>query len=301
MLGLRVVLPMLVLSGSALGPNFKHAEPEPALATLGARTVGDAHTTSAPVPEQWWSAFGDPVLSALEQRAIAGNLDLRIAAARVERGRAALRVAGASLLPTMGAGASYLRERSSPNGILALSGGAQPGPAAADGTDPLGVSSLPGKAGSSAFSLFPAGFDASWEIDLWGKARKTREAARADAAQLVYEREAARVSLTAEVARTYVGLRGDEAHLDVLRSNRETVTRGLAIARSREANGAASRYDAATAEAQLATIEAEIPAVRCAASGPVSRSRSGWTCCPVSRSRGMSRASRPQVASPSQT
>lgn len=258
---IRSALPLLLLSGCTLGPDFRHIEPKPALPAFEASISGGSHTTGAPVAADWWGAFDDPVLSKLEERAVAGNLDLRIAATRVARGRAALRIAGAWMLPTVGGGASYMRERASPNGILGLAGAAAPTPNAANGTDPFGSASLPGSKGSSDFSLFQAGFDASWEVDLWGKARRQREAARADAAGAVYEREAARVSLTAEVARVYVDLRGAEARLAVLRSNRETVARGLAIARSRETQGAASRYDAATADAQLAAIEADIPAI----------------------------------------
>jgi NodT family efflux transporter outer membrane factor (OMF) lipoprotein len=258
---IRAALPLLILSGCTLGPDFRHIEPKPALPAIDASVAGGSRTTDQSVPVAWWESFGDPVLSQLEERAVAGNLDFRITAARVARGRAALHVAGASMLPSVGAGASYMRERASANGILGLAGAAAPAPNAANGADPFGSTSLPGKVGSSDFNLFQAGFDASWEVDLWGKARRTREAARADAAGAVYEREAARVSLTAEVARAYVGLRGAEARLAVLRTNRETVAHGLGIARSREKQGAASRYDAATADAQLAAIDAEIPAI----------------------------------------
>jgi NodT family efflux transporter outer membrane factor (OMF) lipoprotein len=259
---IRTFLPLLALSGCALGPNFRHADPKPQLPAIQASLAGDSHMTEAPVPVSWWEAFGDPVLSTLEQRAIAGDLNLRIASARVARGRAALRIAGASRLPTANAGASYMRERASSKGIMGLAGAAPPSPIAANGTDPFGASSLGHTSGASDYDLFQTGFDMSWEIDLWGKARREREAARADAAGAVYEREAARVSLTAEVARIYVGLRGAEARLSVLHSNRETVARGLAIAQSREQQGAASRYDAATASAQLASIDSAIPDVQ---------------------------------------
>ncbi|WP_051103456.1 efflux transporter outer membrane subunit [Sphingomonas sp. PR090111-T3T-6A] len=254
-------MPLLALSGCALGPNFHHEEPKPQLAAIQVSLPSASRTTDAAVPVAWWKAFGDPVLSTLEERAVAGDLNLRIASVRVARGRAALRIAGASLLPTANAATSYMRERASEKGIMGLAGATPPGPTAANGADPFGTASLGKTSGAADYDLFQMGFDTSWEIDLWGKARREREAARADAAGAVYEREAARVSLTAEVARIYVGLRGAEARLAVLRSNRETVARGLAIARAREDQGAASRYDAATATAQLATIDSQIPAI----------------------------------------
>lgn len=252
--------PVLLLSACTVGPDFHRP-------TVGAAPIITSNRLiapglgAAPVSRQWWDAFQDPVLAEIERRAITGNLDLQIATTRVARGRAALRVAGASALPRSGAAASYMRERASPRGIMALTGASSPAPDAAGGDSPFGASSLDGVTGSSDYDLFQTGFDASWEIDLWGKARRTREAARADLEASVYERDAARISLTAEVARTYLMLRGAQTRLAVMQSNRETIARGHAIAQSREANGAASRYDAATAATQLATIDAAIPVI----------------------------------------
>ena len=250
----------LLLTACTVGPDFERpaAAPIPASAVNALAAPGLAAT---PLSAQWWDAFDDPVLSQIEAMAIAGNLDLQIAATRVARGRAALRMAGAAGLPVAGAAASYMRERASPNGIMGLTGASSPTSDAAGGDSAFGTATLDGGSGSSDYDLFQTGFDASWEIDLWGKARRMREAARADAQAIVYERDAARISLTAEVARTYLALRGAEARLAVMQSNRETVARGYAIAQSREAKGAASRYDASTAATQLATIDAAIPAV----------------------------------------
>jgi NodT family efflux transporter outer membrane factor (OMF) lipoprotein len=256
---LRAV-PILMVSACTVGPDFHR----PAALSVPAAT-DTAFTAPGlvahPVAADWWEAFGDPVLARIEILAVAGNLDLQAATARVARGRAALRIAGAAGLPTAGAATSYMRERASPNGILGLTGASAPGSNSAGGSDPFGTTTLDGASGSSDYDLFQVGFDASWELDLWGKARRTREAARASAQAAVYERDAARVSLTAEVARTYLVLRGAQARLSVVQSNRETVARGHAIAQSRELHGAASRYDAATAGTQLATIDATIPAI----------------------------------------
>ncbi len=250
---------LLPISACTIGTDFvaQPAAPPPA-ATLAAA----GEQTAMPVADpEWWESFGDPVLNLLEARVMAGNLDLAEASARIGRARAQLRMSGADGLPKAGAAASYQRERASKNGIMALTGAGAPTADAANGGDPFGTSALPVDQGSDDFDLFQAGFDASWEIDLWGKARRRREVARAEAQASVLDREAARVSLSAEVARIYLKLRGAEERHSILRMNREAVARGEAIARQRLERGASSRYDAATAAAQVAAIDTQIPGV----------------------------------------
>lgn len=247
----------VLLSACTVGPDFVGPEqaappPQTAAAMAAGTRVAEA---------DWWRVFDDRVLDILERRALAGNLDLAEAAERVRSSRAELRIAGAGARPRAGAAASYMRERASDDGILALTGAGQPAPNAADGADPFGASTLPADEGG-AFDLYQIGFDAAWEPDLWGRARRTREASRADTWAAIYDREAMRVSLSAEVARTYAALRGAQVRLDVLQQNRTAVSRGLAIAQRRRDAGATDRYDAATAAAQLAAIDAQVPAAR---------------------------------------
>lgn len=248
----------LVSAGCTVGPNFR----TPAAPMSPRATIESARTTlpaSGGIDAMWWQVFGDPVLDKLEECALAGNLDLAEASARIGGARARLRIAGASGLPQLDGAASYQRERASPVGILSLVDADPPAAAAAGGTAPFGAANLPGSDGSSAFDVFQAGFDANWELDLWGKARRTREASRADAQSSVLQRGAARVSLSAEVARAYMQLRGAEARLVILRDNRKTVAAGLRIADDRLSRGAATRFDSATAGTQLATIDAALP------------------------------------------
>src|SRR3546814_10235889 len=96
---------------------------------------------------------------------------------------------------------------------------------------------------TSASDFWQLGFDASWELDLWGRARRSREGASAAFEVTVYEREAARVALSAEVARTYLQLRGTQAQLDITRQNLEVADRTLRLAESRERNGVATRFE----------------------------------------------------------
>lgn len=248
------------LGACVMGPDF--VAPTQAAGPEGFAAGGDDLLTADPIRADWWESFGDPTLSALETRAIADNLDLQTAEARIAGSRAQLRIAGASGLPVVNGGASYFRERASPKGIQSLSGADGVPVDAAGGTVPQGATGRRGGGNSPSYDLFQVGFDASWEIDLWGKARRTREAARADARAAVFDGQAIRVSITAEVARVYTTLRGAEAKLEVVEKNRETIQRALTIAARREEEGAATRYDTATAAAQLSSIDALTPTLR---------------------------------------
>lgn len=245
------------VGGCTVGPDF--ARPDvpttPAVTQESARRVLPG---TGVIDAAWWRSFGDPVLDAIEAQALSGNLGLAEAAARIDRTRGALRAAGAGGLPRAGAAASYFRERASDNGTRTLGSANGPAPDAAGGADPGGATTVPPPA-NGAFDLFQTGFDASWELDLWGRNRRAREAARADAQAAFFDREAASVSLSAEVARTYMMLRGAEMRLDLLRQRERAVAGGLRIAQDRHRRGAATRYDAATAATQLSAIKAELP------------------------------------------
>jgi NodT family efflux transporter outer membrane factor (OMF) lipoprotein len=149
----------------------------------------------------WWSAFGDPELSALVNRALAQNLDVETAAAKIREARAQEVVAGAAAFPQVDAQASATRQRISENAIPIPPGaGGSTGGGTSGGTTGFG---LPG----SEFNTFRIGFDASWEIDLWGKTRRSVEAARARTGAALWNRRDLQVSVAAEVANAYLTLR----------------------------------------------------------------------------------------------
>ncbi|WP_338524993.1 efflux transporter outer membrane subunit [Pseudomonas batumici] len=226
------------LAGCMVGPDF--VKPDNGLheAVLTPRQAPpDATRTSdAAVPSQWWRLFNDAVLAELQSRAQADNLDLQMASERIEQSRAQLGIAASELLPSVGAGASYAREGLSEHGKFVA----------------LGASSSPS-------DFWQLGFDASWEIDLWGRARRLREGAAAALEATVYDREAARVALSAEVARTYLQLRGTQAQLDIAQQNLTVAERTLGLTESRERNGVATRFETSSARAQVATIKATVP------------------------------------------
>ncbi len=226
------------LAGCAVGPDF--ASPADGLAEIGLAPrqdpQGHMRLSGDGVPAEWWRLFEDPILVRLQARAAAGNLDLRMAAERVEQSRAQLGIAVSALLPGVDAGASYAREAISENGKFAALG-----------------------APTNATDFWRLGFTAGWEIDLWGRARRLREGAAASLEASMYDREAARVALSAEVARAYLQLRGTQAQLGITRQNLEVAERVLSLTESRAHHGVATRFETATARAQLATVRAWIP------------------------------------------
>lgn len=226
------------LLGCTVGPDF--VKPDDRLAAIQLLPRADyaqsQETSTESVPASWWALFNDPLLSDLESRAQAGNLDLQIASERIEQSRAQLGIASSTQLPSVGASTSYSREAISEHGKFAALG-----------------------APTKASDFWQSGFDADWELDLWGKARRLRESAAATFEATRYEREAARVTLSAEVARTYLQLRGTQAQLDIARQNLKIADRTLRLVESREHNGVATRFETSSARAQSATIEALVP------------------------------------------
>ncbi|NUT87618.1 efflux transporter outer membrane subunit [Pseudomonas corrugata] len=233
-----IAMGAMTLAGCMVGPDFMKPANDLDALQLKPRPehANVASTSDAAVPSQWWRLFNDAVLTQLQSRAQAGNLDLQMASERIEQSRAQLGITASQLQPNVGAYASYTREANSENGKFAALG-----------------------APTDATNFWQLGFDASWEIDLWGRARRAREGAAAALEASVYDREAARVALSAEVARTYLQLRGTQAQLDIARQNLAVAERTLGLAESRERNGVATHFETATARAQLATIKALLP------------------------------------------
>ncbi|MFP2769877.1 MULTISPECIES: efflux transporter outer membrane subunit [Oceanisphaera] len=229
---------MLLLAGCAVGPDFVKPDDRLANARLSSGTDNASlhELLAVNVPVQWWTLFNDPILTDLQDRAQVDNLGLKIASERIEQSRAQLGIASSQLHPSVGASASYSRNALSEHGRFAALG-----------------------APTNANDFWQLGFDASWEIDLWGRARRAREGAAAAFEATVYDREAAQVALSAEVARVYLQLRGTQAQLDITRQNQSVAERTLELTESREGNGVATRFEVSSSRAQVATIKAMIP------------------------------------------
>jgi NodT family efflux transporter outer membrane factor (OMF) lipoprotein len=256
------VLISFVLSGCLVGPNFER--PASSTPDVFNRTE-TAQAPSKPVESEfnpdWWTLFNDPMLNALEKELTDANLDVAAASARLRQSRAEQRVVGAAEYPTVTGAASYNRERGSENGILSLLGVTPTGTQAesASGSAPLGVTAMPGSKGSPAYNLYQFGFDASWEVDIWGRVRRSVEAASAMSDASYEERNAVLLSARAELARDYIQLRDTQALLDIARQNLEIARDATKLTQTRAHEGVTTDLDVANASAQAANIESLIP------------------------------------------
>lgn len=238
----HVTLLALAPGCAAVGPEYE--QPRPKLPdswsamendSRGLASVAKAETRDL---SQWWDAFADPTLSSLVDRALQSNLDLREAAARVRESRAIAGVARGALQPELSAGASYQRTRLSENGQFPVSGG--------------------------AMDLYQAGFDASWEIDVFGGRQREIEAADAELEASVERLHDTRVILAAEVARNYTELAGLRSRLDIAGQNLEIQRKTAAWTRARLESGWATELDMTRAQALVSTTESAIPALEAA-------------------------------------
>ena len=263
---IRPVLPGLLcaaaLAGCTVGPNFQPPHvAAPSDFTRAKQAQAPSRPVEATLAPAWWSLLGDPELVALESQLATDNLDVQAATARLLESRAGLRIAGADQYPTLDSAASYNREQASPNGIVSLLGvnpvSAQP--ESANGDNPFGVASMPGSTGSPAYNLWQYGFDASWELDLWGHARRGVEAANAAVQASVEDRRAVLLSAQAELASDYIQLRGTQTLLDITNKNLALARDTLKLTRLRLTDGVTTQLDVADASAQVASIEARLP------------------------------------------
>ncbi len=239
----RAALLLSLLGGAcAAGPDY-HA-PEIA-SPEGFGTDGGPGVSSSPADlTLWWTRFGDERLRSLVERAAAGSLDLRVAAERIREARALRGAAEADLWPQVGAFGSYSRRRFSENSFAVPGGG--------------------GAFGAEDTDLYQLGFDASWEIDLFGRRRRAVEATTAELQAIEEDADAVLVTLVAEVARAYVELRGTQRQLDVTARNLESQEATLGLLRVRRDAGFSSDLDVARSEALAETTRAQLPPLEAA-------------------------------------
>ena len=251
------------LTGCTLGPDFKRPDWTSPVSWLVGPKPAVKPPRSIPVPEpidpDWWTLFHDPLLTGLERRVAAENLDVKVAGVRLTESRAQLGIARASLFPTLNGNASYVRQQASNNGLFALipSAAGATGASGAAGNSAGGVQGH----GLQPFDLYQGGFDASWEVDLWGGVQRSVEAASATSEAANEATRSVLLSSLAEVARDYIQLRGVQTELQVARDNVRTARQSLSLTQQREAGGVSTDLDVANASAQLRTTLAQIPSL----------------------------------------
>jgi NodT family efflux transporter outer membrane factor (OMF) lipoprotein len=231
-----LLLAASALAGCTVGPNY--AKPNVA---VGAEWSEPANVGA--VDLAWWDRFNDPQLTALIQRAVAGSPDLAQARARLAEARANRDATAGGRLPSVTAKGSATENVLSENGQLP-------------------VSKIPGF--SREFPLFDLGFDASWEVDLWGRQTRRMQGAEARVEAAEYARRDVMLSLIAEVARSYLDLRGAQAD--------QASAEGLAAADAELARLTGMRFNAGEAS-RLELDRAESAAKTSAASVPDAKAR----------------------------
>jgi NodT family efflux transporter outer membrane factor (OMF) lipoprotein len=251
-----MVLGCMELTGCTMGPNFKTPAP-PAPASFVATAA--APVASAAVDRDfdpaWWNVFNDPELSSLESRVASANLDVASATIRIAESRSQQSIVSSAALPSVNADASGTAERVSKEGVFSLfGGGASSNTSGANAVSSKGISLQP-------FSVYQYGFDASWELDLWGKVKRAGEAAAANTASAEDARRGALVSALAEVARDYVSLRGVQTEISIARQNLAVAQQSLQLTTDRTNNGLTSQLDVEQATAALDDVQAQIPSL----------------------------------------
>ena len=227
-----------LLIGCSVGPDYK--EPALPVPTVWNEAQQKGVGTRAADLARWWTAFDDSLLNSLVERAVQSNLDLRIAEARIRESRAARAAVASGAWPSLDISGSYARNRTSENALNASSQGS-------------------GSGIKLERNLFTAGFDANWEIDVFGGVRRSVEAAEATIEATQYSQRDILVTLLGDVARNYIELRGAQRRLAVARDNLKTQQDSLDLTRVRFEAGLASDLDVARAEAQLNTTASQIP------------------------------------------
>jgi multidrug efflux system outer membrane protein len=218
----------LPLGACAVGPDYV----APATSSRDFRNADAMLVEARPFEAAWWSQFHDPALDSLVQRALADDLDLKIALARLDEARALAAAARRERWPRVGAEASRSESRAQIPGF---------------GTERRDVES------------YEAGVSALWELDLVGRVRRGAEAAMADAEAAAADLRDAQVLVASEVARTYLELRGTQRRLEVARANRAFQQDTLDLTRVRLDLGRGSELDVASAAARFSATDASIP------------------------------------------
>lgn len=234
-----IVLPALlaiVMPGCTVGPDYRRPEATTIPETYrGPQGEWKIATPKAHLPKgNWWEIFADAELDRLESEAAEANQDLKAAVARFDQARAQADVARSGLFPHVGVSAIPAGQLDSEN-------------------RPAG-----GKPGVT-YATYTVPFDLSYEVDLWGRVKRTVEAATAQQQASADDVESVRLAIQAEVAADYVAIRALDADKALLLSSIDAYKKSLALVRNRRAGGMVSDLDVAQAETVLRTAEAQLP------------------------------------------
>ena len=221
--------------GCTVGPNY--GKPKLEVSKQWSELPASGVAGGSPVADitRWWSTFGDAQLDSLIDRAVQSNTDLRLAKARIREARARKGIVAADLFPTVDVSASYSRLRPGQN------------------------STPEGSGTGGEQDLFQAGFDANWEIDVFGGVRRGVEAARADIEAAEEDRRDVLVTLLSDVAQNYIGVRGNQLRIAITRVNIVAQQKTLELTEGRYNAGLGNELEVAQARAQLSDTVSRVP------------------------------------------
>lgn len=235
---LAICLATFALASCAVGPDYR--TPDTAALTPAKWRWQPAAPRDDTPRGEWWKVFHDSELNRLEARALTGSQTLRAAVARVDQARAQARVSAASFFPDIRLNGKGEREQTSGN---------LPSP-------------VPVTIPASRINSFSSALDLSYEIDFWGKVRRSFESARAEAAASAADYQNVLLTLTGDVAANYFLLRSFDAEFSALRQTIELRGAALNLIKQRAAAGTVSEIDAERARTELATARAEMADVK---------------------------------------
>jgi len=226
------VVAAALLGGCAIGPNYKRPSVAEPPTFRGQATAEAASLADAP----WWEVFQDPSLKALIQEALRNNYDVRIAAARVQEARANLSVARSDLYPSFDYSGGVSRSKVGP-----------------------GIQGRPGGPVPNATNFYSATMSASWELDIWGRIRRSNEAARATLLATEDGRRGVWLTLVSDLAQAYFELLALDVRLQIARNSTDAYQRTYDLFLDRFNLGAASKLETSRAQGALGEAQANIP------------------------------------------
>jgi NodT family efflux transporter outer membrane factor (OMF) lipoprotein len=262
----------MCLLSCTVGPNYRPPDPPATLKWKDPAAQGNLANQKSDSDPNWWLAFNDPILTGLIDKGIKNNLDVQQAVVRVLEARQSIATARAAGLPTLSGNASYKREQLGAKGILESQGAYQDLNTLANRLKPYDAT-VPGlgtdivNGGTKALNqlaapsnLFQYGLDASWELDLFGRVRRSVEQAKAQSQAQAEALNDALIVLESEIVQSYVQLRGAQALKVSQEENVKAAEENLALTQRRQQNGLTTELDVDQARTQLDDTRRQLPA-----------------------------------------
>jgi outer membrane protein, multidrug efflux system len=236
--GVALLCAAALVGGCTLGPNYQRPQIEVPTAYRFAEPAAQAIADV-----EWWEGFGDPVLSELVRDALRNNLDVRIAAARVDIFLGALATTRSSLFPQIAISPAFPVQAARQRGSRIATPQKIPADAAVE------------------YATYQAGLSAAWEIDLWGKVRRQTEAATADVFASEDARRGVVLSVAAATASGYIALRDLDQQLDIARETARSRGDSLELFQKRFAGGVVSQLELSQATSEFESALSTIPVI----------------------------------------